>query len=264
MQGPSILVALDSQITNKVPRWGGAPGDFSAELWLNQVKMLRTMNKWTKEQTKEACFLSMEGAAALWKHATLRDEGPDALATLAQFKEAFLKRLKKLKTPAESVQLVAQLKQTSAETCLDFYDRCTNSIHEAHEEDPSQLVNQPEARDGYQRAIKQTVQRHKVTGLNSNIKAQISTKLQSLDTNEKLLSTAAEIEVTVQPQERSIGAVVRGPRDISRGKQDPGHVTGDRRNPISLWEPQPSARGRGGRPKQRNAKGSTNHSAATR
>ena len=31
-QGPSILAALDSQTTNKVPRWGGAPGDFSAEL----------------------------------------------------------------------------------------------------------------------------------------------------------------------------------------------------------------------------------------
>ena len=62
-QGPSILAALDSQTTNKVPRWGGAPGDFSAELWLNQVEMLRTMNKWTEEQTKEACFVSMEGAA---------------------------------------------------------------------------------------------------------------------------------------------------------------------------------------------------------
>ena len=48
-QGPSILAVLDSQTTNKVPRWGGAPGDFSAELWLNQVEMLRTMNKWTEE-----------------------------------------------------------------------------------------------------------------------------------------------------------------------------------------------------------------------
>ena len=84
--------------------------DFSAELWLNKVEMLRTMNKWTEKQTKEACFLSMEGAAAIWKQATLRDEGPDALATLAQFKEVFLKRFKKLMTPAESVQLVAQLK----------------------------------------------------------------------------------------------------------------------------------------------------------
>ena len=55
-QGPSILAALDSQTTNKVPRWGGAPGEFSAELWLNQVKMLRTMNKLTEEQIKEACF----------------------------------------------------------------------------------------------------------------------------------------------------------------------------------------------------------------
>ena len=157
-QGPSILAALDSQTTNKVPRWGGAPGDFSAELWLNQVETLRTMNKWTEEQTKEACFLSTEGAAATWKQATLRDEGPDALATLALFKESFLKQFKKLKTPAESVQLVALLKQTLADMCLDFYDRCTNSIHEAHKEDLSQLVNQPEARDGYQRAIKQMVQ----------------------------------------------------------------------------------------------------------
>ena len=68
-QGPSILAALDSQTTNKVPRWGGAAGDFSAELWLNQVEMLRTMNKRTEEQTKEACFLSMKGAAATWKQA---------------------------------------------------------------------------------------------------------------------------------------------------------------------------------------------------
>ena len=37
-QGPSILAALDSQTTNKVPRWGRAARDFSAELWLNQVE----------------------------------------------------------------------------------------------------------------------------------------------------------------------------------------------------------------------------------
>ena len=104
-QGPSILAALDSQTTNKVPRWGATPGDFSAELWFNQVEMLRTMNKWTEEQTKEACFLSMEGAAATWKQATLRDEGTAALATFPLFKEAFLKRFKKLKTPAESCLL---------------------------------------------------------------------------------------------------------------------------------------------------------------
>ena len=77
-QGPSILAALDSQTTNKVLRWGGAPGDFSVELWLNQVEMLRTMNKWTAEQTKKACFLSMEDTAAIWKQATLRAKGPDA------------------------------------------------------------------------------------------------------------------------------------------------------------------------------------------
>ena len=67
------------------------------------------MYKRQEEQTKEACFLSMEGAAATWKQATLRDKGADALATFALFKEAFLKRFKKLNTPAELVQLVAQL-----------------------------------------------------------------------------------------------------------------------------------------------------------
>ena len=92
---------------------------------------------------------------------------------------------------------MAQLKQTSAETCLDFYDRCTNSIHEAHEEDLSQLVNQPEARDGYQRAIKQTVWQHFLAVLHSDIKAQISAKLQSLDTKEKLLTAVAEFEAAV-------------------------------------------------------------------
>ena len=54
--------------------------------------MLRTMNKWMEEQTKEACFLSMEEATTTWKQAMRQDEGPKALATFAKFKEAFLKR----------------------------------------------------------------------------------------------------------------------------------------------------------------------------
>ena len=228
-----ILAALDSQTTNKVPRWGTSTGDFSAELWLNQVEMLRTMNKWTEEQTKEACFLSMEEATAMWKQAMLQDKGPKALATLAQFKEAFLKRLKKLKTP------VAQLKQTSAETCLDFYDRCANSINKAHKEDLTQLANQPEGRESYQRAIKQTVWLHFVAGLHSNIKAQISAKLQSFDPKEKLLTTASEIQAAVRPK-RSSSPHGGGPRDANREGQNPRDAKGDR-------EPQPPARGGVGR-----------------
>ena len=263
-QGPSILAALDSQTTNKVPRWGASPGDFSAELWLNQVEMLRTMNKWTEEQTKEACFLSMEGAAATWKQATLRDEGTDALATFPLFKEAFLKRFKKLKTPAESVQLVAQLKQTSAETCLDFYDRCTNSIHEAHEEDLRQLANQPDAREGYQRAIKQTIRQHFVAGLHSDIKAQISAKLQSLDNKEKLLTAAAEIEAAVRPKNAAAALMSMDNTpttkcDRIREMQREIDAIQARFGNINLQQ------GGGARRKQRRTgKGSTNQSAATR
>ena len=93
-QGLSILAALDSQTTSKVPRWGAPNGDFRVELWLNQVEMLRTMNKWTKEQTKEACFLSLEGAAATYKQATLQDEGPDTLATLTHSRKRSLSVLR--------------------------------------------------------------------------------------------------------------------------------------------------------------------------
>ena len=103
-------IALDQQ----VQAMQGQGPSILAELWLNYVEMVRTMNTWTGEQTKEAYFLSMEGATTTCKQATLQDEGPEVLATLAQFKEAFLKGFKKLKTPVESVQLVAQLKQTSA------------------------------------------------------------------------------------------------------------------------------------------------------
>ena len=218
------------------------------------------MNKWTEEQTKEACFLSMEGAAATWKQATLRDEGTDALATFPLFKEAFLKRFKKLKTPAESVQLVPQLKQTSAETCLDFYDRCTNSIHEAHEEDLRQLANQPDAREGYQRAIKQTIRQHFVAGLHSDIKAQISAKLQSLDNKEKLLTAAAEIEAAVRPK-NAAAALMSPTMESERIREMQREIDAIRARfgNINLQQ------GGGARRKQRRTgKGSSNQSAATR
>ena len=226
--------------------------------------LLRTMNKWTEEQTKEACFLSMEGVAATWKQATLMDEGPDALATFALFKEAFIKRFKKLKTPAESVQLVAQLKQKTAEMCLDFYDRCTNSIHEAHEEDLSQLVNKPEAREGYQRAIKQTIRQHFVAGLHSDIKAQISAKLQSLDTKEKLLTAAAEIEAAVRPKNAATALMAVESASASesakiREMQREIDAIRSRFGNLNIQQ------GGGARRKQQRAgKGSTNQSVATR
>ena len=58
----------------------------------------------------------------------------------------------------------------------------------------------PRREKGYQRAIKQTVRQHFVAGLHSDIKAQISMKLQSLYTKEKLLTAAAEIEAAVRPK----------------------------------------------------------------
>ena len=83
---------------------------------------------------------------------------------------------------------MAQLKQTLAETCFEFYNQWTKSIREAHKEDLTNLANQLEARDGYQRAIKQMVRQNLVAVLHNDIKAQIRAKLQSLDTKEKRAS----------------------------------------------------------------------------
>ena len=113
---------------------------------------------------------------------------------------------------------MAQLKQTLAETC---YDRCNNSIHEAHKEDLTQLANQPEARESYQQAIKQTVRQHFVAGLHSDIIAQISAKLQSLDTKQKLLTTVAEIEAAVRPKKRRSSPHGDCHRSISGNCQNP-------------------------------------------
>ena len=159
---------------------------------------------------------------------------------------------------------MAQLKQTSAETCLDFYDRCTNSIHEAHEEDLQQLANQPEAREGYQRAIKQTVRQHFVAGLHSDIKAQISAKLQSLDTKEKLLTAAAEIEAAVRSKNAaaalmSVDHMPSAESDRIRDMQREIDAIRSRFGNLNIQQ------GGGARRKQRRTgKGSTNQSAATR
>ena len=76
--------------------------------------------------------------------------------------------------------------------------------HKAQEEDLTQLANQPEARDGYQRTIKQTVRQHFVAVLHSDIKAQISAKLQSLDSKEKLVTAAAEVEAGIRPKNAAL------------------------------------------------------------
>jgi len=196
---PTVLAALDAQSSNKVPRWGASSSDFSAEMWIGQVEMLRTVNKWSGEQTREACFLSLEGSAAIWKQAKVLEEGAASLDSFEKFKTEFLKRFKRLRTAAESVQMVSQLKQTSAESCLDFYDRVSYSVHEAHEEDLAGIADAGQ-KAGYMLAMKLGIRQHFVAGLLTDIKTPLSAKLASLDTKEKLLEAASEIEAAVRPR----------------------------------------------------------------
>ena len=48
-QAPSVIAALDAQTSNKIPKWSASQADFSAEMWMTQVKLLRTVNKWSAD-----------------------------------------------------------------------------------------------------------------------------------------------------------------------------------------------------------------------
>ena len=63
-----------------------------------------------------------------------------------------------------------------------------------------------------------------MAGLHTDIKAQISAKLQSLDTKEKLLTAAAEIEAAVRPKNAvaALMAVDNIPTSTSSREEEPG------------------------------------------
>ena len=59
-------------------------------------------------------------------------------------------------------------------------------------------------------AIKRTIRQHFVAGLLSDIKSQINAKLQSMDTKEKLLNVATEIEAAVRPKSSASAQMALG------------------------------------------------------
>ena len=59
-------------------------------------------------------------------------------------------------------------------------------------------------------ATRHRLRQHFVAGLHSDIKAQISAKLQSLDTKEKLLTAAAEIKAAVRPRNAAAAVAAIG------------------------------------------------------
>ena len=103
-----------------------------------------------------------------------------------------------------------------------------------------------------------------MAGLHSDIKAQISAKLQSLDTKEKLLTAAAEIEAAVRPKNAaaalmSVDHTPSTESDRIREMQREIDAIRSRFGNLNIQQ------GGGARRKQqRTEKGSTNQSAAAR
>jgi len=199
-QSGAIVAAIDGQKAGTVPAWSEKSTDISAELWIGQVERLQTVNKWTDEQTLNACYLSLYGKAATWYEAANRED-KTSLDTLAKFKDKFLERFQKSRTAAESIALVHNLRQTSAESVQDFSDRVVNALYLSTEKE-AEAITEEEERKGFNNAIAVLIKQHFVSGLLPEIKRQVEAKLSKLNTKEELLAAAIEIEAAVRPKHR--------------------------------------------------------------
>ena len=79
--------------------------------------------KWSDEQTNRVGQLTLVGKASKWvEYLTLNDS--DSLATLDEFKKAFLERQSVL----EVQRLISNLRQSSDEDVQDFFERVSTCV----------------------------------------------------------------------------------------------------------------------------------------
>ena len=81
---------------------------------------------WSDKQTCTNAMMLLQGTANKWGVYILENKGPE-LESWPTFKKSFKERFIQSLTLQEKMNL-RDLKQTSAESCRDFYDRCRNNI----------------------------------------------------------------------------------------------------------------------------------------
>ena len=192
---PAALAAIENVAPNKVPFWAGGPSDSPADVWTSQVVKLRGINRWSEAQTLDAIYLSLQGPAAEWYKAIVRDEGFEVINTFERFQEHFLERFQMTRSAAEAVKQVAQLHQKSNEPVQQFMDRCTNAVYDAHAH--ILLTLDEEEAAGYKRALCSTISQHFIAGLLPSIRAQVMAKANDLTDKAALLKIAATIEASL-------------------------------------------------------------------
>ena len=125
----------------QIPHFDPASNKITAESWINYVQLAReaagykmegegeaAVKKytWSEPQTCTNAIMLLEGTANKWGVHLFKSKSP-ALEKWDQFKKLFKARFIQALTLNEKMTL-RDLKMTASESCLDFYDRCSNNI----------------------------------------------------------------------------------------------------------------------------------------
>ena len=127
-----ILAAARSSSSTEMTSRANVPS-FSAEdnanarVWFDNLLKYKDSMKWSDEQTNRVGQLALVGKASKWvEYLTLNDSG--SLATLDEFKKAFLERFDKTQSVLEAQRLISNLRQSSDEDVQDFFERVSTCL----------------------------------------------------------------------------------------------------------------------------------------
>ena len=112
-----------SEMTSRanVPSFS-AEDNANARVWFDNLLKYKDSMKWSDEKTNCVGQLALVGKASNWvEYLTLNDSG--SLATLDEFKKAFLERFDKTQSVLEAQHLISNLRQSSDEDVQDFFER---------------------------------------------------------------------------------------------------------------------------------------------
>ena len=119
----------------QVPMFDPEAKGANAAAWLRSVEYCRQAAgknanndfNWSEDVTIGVAKIALQGKALLWIN-YVSQHNPDYIDTWAHFKENFKKRFHLSPTYGEKAALIAELRQTTEESALDFYDRVGASM----------------------------------------------------------------------------------------------------------------------------------------
>ena len=127
-----ILAAARSSTSTEMTSRANVPSfsgedNANARVWFDNLLKYKDSMKWSDEQTNRVGQLALVGKASKWvEYLTLNDSG--SLATLDEFKKAFLECFDKTQSVLEAQRLISSLRQSSDEDVQDFFKRVSTCV----------------------------------------------------------------------------------------------------------------------------------------